>query len=1091
MPGPQITAELFLKLHREKTAKEIEDALLTGTKRAERQVQRTVTDAFRTSVIDALSSGKTGDAIKKLHKTGIIGAQQEYLSLLRKAEAAKDKADKARFQRQAADTKRLLDERMRAMKREQDLIMSAAKEQRAASKNMAEQFQNGAENFRGAVSGGWGGLARGAQGAGNRMHRFGEGKIEKAKQLEAAGADPKMVGQMAKMGSSLAKVGAALATVAAVVGAVVVLVKLFADLESKIKDMNKELIAGAGAADFGLGAMEIRGGGVRKTLEKMREDTTALNDNFMKFRVVAKEQQQILSGLNQAGYTFARMNEEIGKGADHMKSYSDATALAITYSRNLGVSTGEISQQMGAFTLETGMGLKDVAEQFSVITREAMVAGFATKRFYATVVEVTSGMGFYSVRIDETARLLKTFDSLLGETVGAESFKKLVGQYKDKGAQDRIKEIILKDQNFAQEQFGKAFERQISRLARDFEMKPEDVRKLLSMDELGLSQELRSRGMRPEQMDQFMNARLVGQAAQGGMGAMTRAMPFAGAGFDVAMASQATQVFSGKRIDEVLRDLSVGDRGAAELAGLEQVTGKSLDELEKLGRLFTRAEADLQEMRDLSERMQRGDYVPNDEDMRKQKEIGDRLGLFVDDSGNIMRGVHDANGRLVKENAIAINDALDVVSSQPTEGEEQLEAALTKDQEIATEISRNITGLNEIMEQSVLSVLNDIYNVLAGFFEAWSDKAGVEAQRLAAVESARATRLGLEGDLESLESQMADLDGQIAKASEAQNASLVRELTAKKNDLEVQKDMTGKQIVTMAKLETELQTADDASRTLGDQLGELEKQGAVTLSEGAWAKGLDQAVVNIMGEQDDPLAGMRGVAMFGMEQGRRVGSAFGEGEASTAAIASYMRENFDEMADDERKAFLQTVGGMEAFNRAMVEAERAMNGVEQEWNELDNTFYLRRKRMGKQAFEAQIVRETMATSRGDARASTVEGFTRSDIEKAMEWMPMASTYGKAMLDKLDAIETASEGTAQATKDGVIIDATRAQDLIIPAGGGQPVITDPADTVMAFKPGGPISRGMGGGGSVQVNVYGGDQKKVYDTVMRVLKATGNA
>jgi hypothetical protein len=42
----------------------------------------------------------------------------------------------------------------------------------------------------------------------------------------------------------------------------------------------------------------------------------------------------------------------------------------------------------------------------------------------------------------------------------------------------------------------------------------------------------------------------------------------------------------------------------------------------------------------------------------------------------------------------------------------------------------------------------------------------------------------------------------------------------------------------------------------------------------------------------------------------------------------------------------------------------------------------------------------------------------------------------------------------------------------------------------MKPGGPIDRALGGGGgSVTVNIYGGDERRVYDVVKRVLQQTG--
>lgn len=52
--------------------------------------------------------------------------------------------------------------------------------------------------------------------------------------------------------------------------------------------------------------------------------------------------------------------------------------------------------------------------------------------------------------------------------------------------------------------------------------------------------------------------------------------------------------------------------------------------------------------------------------------------------------------------------------------------------------------------------------------------------------------------------------------------------------------------------------------------------------------------------------------------------------------------------------------------------------------------------------------------------------------------------------------------------------------------------DTADQFVGMKPGGPVDqamRGGGGGGNVTINIYGGDERKVFDVVKRVLTQSG--
>jgi hypothetical protein len=69
----------------------------------------------------------------------------------------------------------------------------------------------------------------------------------------------------------------------------------------------------------------------------------------------------------------------------------------------------------------------------------------------------------------------------------------------------------------------------------------------------------------------------------------------------------------------------------------------------------------------------------------------------------------------------------------------------------------------------------------------------------------------------------------------------------------------------------------------------------------------------------------------------------------------------------------------------------------------------------------------------------------------------------------------------------------ADDFVYRGDGVRGTLTpiDERDTFVGMKPGGAIDRAVngGGGGSVTVNIYGGDERRVYDVVKRVLQQTG--
>lgn len=997
-------------------------------------VKKTTSAGIEAGLAIALASGKSGSAIKGFVKSNIGDVWADFMKEFNRGNIE-----------EAEKLERILEKRTRRFQKEADSIAAAfARMQDRQSRTFTEhtdQFKDKVQFLQRGLFGGAAGLVDLVRGGGEFVERMGKERQGRAKRMRALarkeGADPgdlTAATRMAKMGRAIATIGKAAVAFGAVAGAVLMLIKLFADLEAKIKDMNKELIGTAGASQFGLTHAEFMSGKLTDQLERMRDETTAINRNFMAFRASAQEQQRILAGFNRAGLTYARMNEEIEKGTKFMGSYSDITALALTYARNLGMESTEVTEKMGAFAFETGMGLRDVAEQFSIITREAMLAGFVTKRFYAAVVEVTSGMSFYGFRIEETTKLLKTFDSLLGEAVGTKAFQQLVGQYKDKAAEDRIRELIIKDQDFAQQQFASAFERQIRQLGQEFGtqlgMDPKEIRDLLAMDEIGMTAELQRRGLKPEEIARFRGARLTGRAAEGGLGAMTRAMPFAGPGFEIAMAAQATRIFGGKRIDEVLREAGMGVEGAVDLKAVADATGKSIEQLEWIAASFTTMEGHFKNLRDIQKKMAEGTPL-SQEDKDLLDMLQKKFGMYIDESSRkIMKGDFDANERLIKGTGVELQNVMQAVTETTTLGEEQIEEQMTRDQEIAKEISQNITGLTDVMQQTVLGVLNDIYDVLVdirNFFLGDPERAGREA----GVGTAEARR------------EQAEEDARTAKRAEQKATERLQE---------AQKTGDRKQIELAEK---NLKEAQAQTKSAQDAVGmaTAAEQTAKRLSDeemaavGGTFKALVDAQEEATGQQvflNESMKKSFGAVLEqtlpSLDQSLRDLSTWdlaGRAEAEIRGGLMDPKDFAEEWVEamKERPEMVEKLGGMEEVER-MAEQAQAQMMKQEGWGDM---FWSNAQRL-----------------------------------------EFAEAFAKAI--------QAQAATAVMTQPPI-----KARDLILPAGGGRPIITDVADTVIAARPGGPLANLMGGGGAgtVNVSVYGGDQRKVYETVMRALKATGNA
>lgn len=1046
-----------------KMADAVDKSLSKPAKSFASNIKKETAGAIKSAMQVAAADGRIGREWNNLIKKPFRDLESEIQKALRAGDYARAQSLQSNLRMQT----KALQEELNTRKQAYEEIFGA---QRKSALEHAKMLEGGADTLRSAISGGdfVNSIRQALEGGGGMAQRLGKALQGRAGEVAAAGkGSPQAAAQaqqLSKIGGAIAKIGTAAAAFAAVAGAIVLLIKLFMDLESRSKDMNKALLESGSAADFGFSRVEMLGGELTKTLAQIRQETTAVNENFLRFRASAKEQQEILAQLNQAGYTFREMRQDIDDSTNSMKSFSDVTALAITYSRTLGLSAQEAAQQMGKFTLETGLGLDDIAMQFSVITREAAAAGVQTKRFFETVSEATSGMAFYGVRIEETARLLSTFDSLLGEAAGTEAFKQLTGQFKDKGAQDTLREFILKDQEFVTRQFQQSYERGLARLSRDFrdQLGDKNLEELIrtATSEADLRQTLTELGFSPEQRSQIASLRRQQQAASGNTAAQLAAARGAGPGFDLALQLRSALPLKefGDDIGEAL-DTAIKQNNPAVVAAIEQLqalTGKTQDEAVALA---NEASAQFNLLKELAES---GGEVP--EELKK-------LGFDINrQTGEIVRGYVDASGNVVTDNAQVIRDQFDFLTSTATEGEKSLEEALSKDQQIATEISRNITGLSNIFEQSVAAILEDIYGVIVMIADyLFKDDSTRRAELNFRKDAANRVQKAADRQQE-VQKQLDDVNARIASGGETPELKRQREMLqtqlsqaemsvdAANNFAEMAKNVSGADLQKegVANITARLRgQAGDSGALTGGEQRQL-AQYLESVGPGAMALRRDTTAGRLMGGSSlgQGILGIQDLrSATGERAAKQLGNQIREGMlADEGAVATYGKEGIEELAKAAEAA-------------AMREYEDASK---------QEGFFMRSR---SEVFEQQ--------RQAALSALQVAGIDAAEDKRIREQQTKA-------LDEI-ADNTKEENIISGFIGGLFNKAKAAQDLILPASGGAPIITDSADTILATKPGGAIDRAAGRsggrGGNFQVNIYGGDENKVYQTVLRVAKEAG--
>ena len=562
------------------------------------------------------------------------------------------------------------------------------------------------------ISKGVAGAGRGARKAGGKMGGPGAGTAMKA------------------MGAAAVGLGAALAAVAAIAAAVTAVVAIFIALDGKVKDFNKSLIESQGAMGL-TSKLGVEGGmEMKKTLDLVRKAAYDTGNN-LRWMTLPKEQMTIIKAFGEANYEIKDMLKGLTSAAEKMKRLQDVTAVALTYSKLMGVSTEDIATGMGNIMFETSMGLDRVTEGFGKVARIAKDSGFNVKRFYSTVLEVTTGMGYYNMRMDEAAHLLANFTKMLGTGPGTEFFKGVKEGFDDMAYKERVKQIMVTGGKAVRKILDAESDKAASRFWKDFGNNESVTGALKAVgDEFGLSlsggkdlaaslsklsekeytkvvNELRhGHDIDGNIMNELDRIRQLSKGASGSLGDQAKALD------DMSetgkMAMKMTSIM-GKKLHEY---------SLIQLMGFEEMKGISGTELKSLQNMSREMHGSWETMKEMAADAKTfgiADGEMAEELNKKQKSLLDTYGAAVDEQGKIRKATIDtATGQILlgdeiknlQEFMVKFNDTS--LSTQKMEKD-----MLTKDQIFAQQIIRNTEPLSKILDITIQGWLMKIHDLLS------------------------------------------------------------------------------------------------------------------------------------------------------------------------------------------------------------------------------------------------------------------------------------------------------------------------------------------------------------------------------------------
>ena len=318
----------------------------------------------------------------------------------------------------------------KAAKFKQTVHRNIEREADAGSKSRMVAFARGVVGvYSDLKSGRVGGIASRGLGFGSKALRGGGGKLGG------------MGGGAASMGKVVTGLGLAVGAIGGLVTAIGLLMKLFFDMDKQIKDMNKSLIQAGGAYNY-LGARGAKNiGELEKRLNLVRKAAHDTSNN-LEWMTMPKEQLGIISALGEAGYGINKILEGTKNETEQMKKLHDATSMVLVNARQLGMESTAVAKDMASFMIKTGSGLNEVKSGFTALIEAASQSGFSMKRFYSTILESTSGLFYYNQRLAKAAELLGKVQGILGERAGTEFYKSINQGFVDMDYKTRFKQVI-------------------------------------------------------------------------------------------------------------------------------------------------------------------------------------------------------------------------------------------------------------------------------------------------------------------------------------------------------------------------------------------------------------------------------------------------------------------------------------------------------------------------------------------------------------------------------------------------------------------------------------------------------------------------
>jgi len=606
----------------------------------------------------------------------------------------------------------------------------------------------------------------------------------KIQQVQAKAAAAKEVGAgggMAKIAGVLGKLAPILMTIGAIAAGFAAIVKIVMDADAEVKGLQRSLLeGGVSVGDLVMQADDLNG-----ALRNMRDAADSFKNN-MDWGTQAEDQMKILGAYNEAGYTLKEMVGSLRKGEKEMNAYHRATATALTYSKLLGESAEKVSQDMTGMMEQLGHSLSGVRDNFAAIYDAAQMSGFGTKRFFGMVLQATTGMSMYNVRLEQTTSMLINLSKILGTKFGPEFFQKLTGQFSGDSAQEGMKKILLRGgkavsatlQSQAEytadgvmdifkghlgsgfsdglkDIFGQEGTKLADQLS-ESDTRGEGISSLVSMlgkmngkDQGAALVEIEKK-MGSDAARQFQQLLIQTNGINGSQGEQATALRALGPGG--VLADQMTRMMKtsgAKNMSELGEKLSIISQNA-----LENMDGMDSANRDQMLAMATSTGAHWNDMKKLQERMGTEEFKGKEGQAKLLAEQTTQIntwGATATKDGRIWQAKLDENNQVTKTGFKALGDEKDLLMGR-TKADEDIKDAMTEQEALAKMTADATTDMSAYLEMGVKYFLNGIYDTTQDIYRTLTGK-NLNAEEMQARDKALNTQQGVSKDFRDQISQ--------------------------------------------------------------------------------------------------------------------------------------------------------------------------------------------------------------------------------------------------------------------------------------------------------------------------------------------------